>query len=49
MSQSKQNLQEDLAISGKMAKAAYNALEDKQGEEIRYWIFMKSLCWLITS
>ncbi len=35
MSQSKQNLQDDLAISGKMAKAAYNALEDKQGEEIK--------------
>lgn len=31
----KKELLADLAISGKMAKAAYEALEDKQGEDIK--------------
>ena len=31
----KKAMLEDLAISGRMAKAAYEALDDKQGEEIK--------------
>lgn len=33
--QEKKSLLEDLAISGKMAKAAYEALDDKMGEDIK--------------
>ena len=33
--QEKKNMMEDLAISGKLAKAAYEALDDKMGEDIK--------------
>ena len=33
--QEKKNMMEDLAISSKMAKVAYEALDDKMGEDIK--------------
>ncbi len=33
--QEKKNMMEDLAISGRMAKVAYEALDDKMGEDIK--------------